>query len=228
MVVAFVNSIVAAGIHFFFLIQEEWRESKGFKRDAQSTSDLTVPLKLEVKKVTITVPEESAKGKNTADSMREEVSEIQTCSKAAKNVQKGGNDKGNKRKDKTIILAELNGENYDDVETDLSEVCDSEFEVENEDDDGIWKNVNVNDLSGLDGRDIIGTETRKSKIDNKERVEEHYYAETHVEDDGAVQEGSESNEGHRLVNEEFQLFEGENIEVSDLDNACDSESLNEF
>ncbi|KAI5662251.1 hypothetical protein M9H77_21574 [Catharanthus roseus] len=108
-------------------------------------------------------------------------------------------------------------------------VGDAEFEVENKDNDGIWKDVNVNDLSGLDGRDVIGTETGKSKIDNTEKVEEQDYAETLVENDGAVQEGYESDEEHRLVDEEFQLFEGENIQVSDSDNACcDLESLNEF
>lgn len=177
----------------------------------------------------VTAPEESAKGKNTSNSIREEVFEIQTCSKATKNAQKKGNYKRNKRKDWTIIEAELNGENYDDAKTYLSEFCDSEFEVENKDNDGIWKDVNVNDLSGLDGRDVIGTETGKSKIDNTEKVEEQDYAETLVENDGAVQEGYESDEEHRLVDEEFQLFEGENIQVSDSDNACcDLESLNEF
>lgn len=82
----------------------------------------------------------------------------------SKNVQKGINDKGIKKKDK-ISRMRVNGEKYsDDVETYSYEFCDSNFEIENEDDDGNWRNIDTNDLSKLDGRDVMGIEIEKSKI----------------------------------------------------------------
>ncbi|KAI5682595.1 hypothetical protein M9H77_03823 [Catharanthus roseus] len=130
---------------------------------------------------------------------------------AAKNVRQRIINKGKKRKDKNLMDTELNGGNFDDAEIDLSEFCDSEFEVENEDGDGIWRNVYVNSLSRLDGKDVMGAEIGKSKIDNAIRVEEKDCIEIHVENDGVVQEGSESDEDYKPTNEDFQLFEGEKI-----------------
>ncbi|KAI5671439.1 hypothetical protein M9H77_11803 [Catharanthus roseus] len=86
------------------------------------------------------------------------------------------------------------------------------LKVDNEDDDGILENVNVNDLLGLDGKVQIGIKTGKSKIDNTGRVEEQDCAETHVENDGAMQEGSESDEEHRLSLNEFEGFESDGCE----------------